>query len=293
MSRVPSTVNRLIMFQNHLKIAWRSLLKNKVTGFINIIGLAIGMAVAMMIGLWLNDELTFDKFHKNYDTLAQVHLHQSFNGKTGTSTALSLPYAAHLKEEYKEDIEEVALASWPRDFLIAVGDNRFLENGRYVESNFPKMFSLEMVAGNYEGALSKPHSIIISESVANALFSEAEAIGQTVKFNSTHDLEVTGVFKDLPMNATFGDHKVFTTFALYEETNEWVRNSKGDWGNHSFPLFVQKKVHADFVAISDKFKHVERISPFWYWYFCPVLLQYRWLGITWKGGLQVTIIGLL
>lgn len=258
MRHKPSTVKT--MFQNHLKIAWRSLIKNKITGFINIVGLAIGMAVAMMIGLWLHDELNYNKYHENYETLAQVYLHQTFNGKTGTSQALSLPYAPHLREEYGSDIEEVALASWPRDFLIAVDDKRFLKNGRYVEPNFPKMFSLEMVVGNHEDALTKPHSIIIAASVANALFGDADAMGKTVKFNSTHDLEITGVFKDLPMNTNFGDHKAFTTYALYEETTSWVLPSSDNWGNHSFPLFVQIKPHADFAAISEKFKHVERIT---------------------------------
>lgn len=248
------------MFQNHLKIAWRSLIKNKVTGFINIIGLAIGMAIAMMIGLWLHDELTFNQYHDNYETLGQLRLKQSFNGKINTHQAMSLPYAAHLRTEYAADFEAISLASWPRELLIAKGDKRFLKNGRFVEPTFPKMFSLDMIAGNHEEALKKPHSIILSESSAKALFGDEAAMGQTLRFNATHDLEVTGVFRDLPMNSSFGDHKAFTTYALYEEITDWVRNSKDNWSNHSFPIFAQIKPHADFADLSEKFKHIERES---------------------------------
>ena len=246
------------MLQNYIKIAWRNLIKNKVTGFINIVGLAIGMAVAMAIGLWLNDELTYNHYFKNHDTLAQVYIHQTFNGKTNTSQAMSLPWATALKNDYVEDIEEVALSSWQWEHLLTVGENRFLKEGRFVESNFLKMLSLEMIAGNHKDALVEPHSIIIAESLAKALFGETEPMGKTLRFDSTHDLEVTGVFKDIPENTEFADLKLLSTWELFLQTHDWARNSTESWGNHSFPIYAQIKENRDFAAISEKFKHIER-----------------------------------
>lgn len=248
------------MFQNYLKIAWRSLTKNKITGFINIVGLAIGMAVAMMIGLWLQDELTYNQYHENYETLAQLHLHQSFNGKTVTSEAMSMPYASALKGEYGANFQAFARASWSWESLLTVGDNRFLKNGRHVEPDFLTMFTFKMQAGDVNTALDEPHSVVLSASLAKSLFGDTDPMGEILRFNSTYDLKVTGVYEDHPMNSRFGDEFFYATYDLFLEDNPWASLSENNWGNHSYPMFAQIKAGGDFEAISDKFKHIERES---------------------------------
>ncbi len=97
------------MLTNYLKIAWRNLVNNKGFSGINIAGLAIGMAVAILIGLWIRDELTFDRFHKHYDRLAQVWVTQTFNDKTGSGNAITIPTGPALRDNFSADFKHVAL----------------------------------------------------------------------------------------------------------------------------------------------------------------------------------------
>ena len=100
------------MIKNYLKVALRNLIKNKATAFINIGGLAVGMAVAILIGLWIWDELSFDKYHKNYNHVAMVMQNEIFNGTVNTGSAVSLPFDAELRKSYASDFKRIALSSW-------------------------------------------------------------------------------------------------------------------------------------------------------------------------------------
>jgi ABC-type antimicrobial peptide transport system permease subunit len=245
------------MLKNYIKIAWRNLVKSKVTGFINIAGLAIGMAVALMIGLWVHDELTYNHYHKNYDKIAQIYLHQTFNSKTTTSRAISLPTAPALRNEYGADFEYVALGSWNFDHTIAYGEKRLLKEGMHVETDFPKIFSFDLLAGNLDEVLKNPNSILLSKSLADALFGKEDPIGKIIKFDTSSDLEVSGVFNDLPYNSELSDVHYYVPWEFYKAQNDWVRNSADSWGNHSFQLFAQLKEHADFEQVSAKIKDAE------------------------------------
>ena len=245
------------MLKNYLKIAWRNLVKSKVTGFINIAGLAIGMAVAIMIGLWVQDELNTNRTHKNYDQLAQVYLNQTFNNKTGSSQAISLPFAPTLRNEFGSDFKYLALGSWAFEQLLAYEDKRFLHQAMHVEPEFPEMFTLEMIAGDRISVLKEPNSVLIAASLAKAFFGNENPIGKTIRHESTTDLVVTGVFKDLPYNSRLTNVKFYTTWEHYKNTNEWVVNSADSWGNHSFQLFAQITEGGNFETISQKIKDIE------------------------------------
>lgn len=246
------------MLQNYFKIAWRNLLKNRVTGVINILGLAIGMAVALLIGLWVQDEYQFNKNFKNHDHLGQLLLHQTFGGKTGTSWAVSLPTVPTLRNQFGDDLEAVSLASWPWKHLLTIDEKRILAQGNYVEHTFPKMFSLEMIEGNVETALTDPNSVIISESLAQTFFGDASAKGQVLQMDTESDLKVTAVFKDFPFGSSFHEMKFFTTWKLYEKTRPWVTESKDNWGNHSFQLYTQLKPNVDPADFSRKIRDIEK-----------------------------------
>src|ERR1700742_2505778 len=120
------------MIKNYLKIAWRNLIKNKASSFINIGGLAVGMAVAMMIGLWIWDELSFDKYHQNYDRIAQVMENKNFNGTISTNGAVSLPLEAELRKTYGSDFKHLFLMFWNDNHILAVGDKNISYPGNYV-----------------------------------------------------------------------------------------------------------------------------------------------------------------
>src|ERR1700748_3494657 len=120
------------MIRNYLKVAWRNLIKSKASSLINIGGLAVGMAVAMLIGLWIWDELSFDKYHQNYSRIAQVMENKTFNGTVGTNYAVSLPLENELRKSYGSDFKHLFVMFWTEGHILAVGDKNISYSGNYV-----------------------------------------------------------------------------------------------------------------------------------------------------------------
>src|SRR5258706_1853908 len=133
------------MIKNYFKIAWRNLGRSKMHSFINITGLSLGMAVAILIGMWIHDELSFDKNFKNYDRMAQVIQNVTNNGEVETWTSVPYPLAEELRKNYGSDFKHVAMvASW-YDHVLTYNDKKLKENGGYFEKAVPEMFSLKML----------------------------------------------------------------------------------------------------------------------------------------------------
>ncbi len=241
------------MLQNYIKIAWRNLVNNKVYSFINIMGLAIGIAVATLIGLWINDELNFNKSFSNYPKLGQMRMYQTFNGIRGPQTAIPLPLGKELKNY--TDFKEVAMASWNFEHIVASGENKFTKKGMYVEPNFTKMFSLEMVKGTQNG-LTDINVIMLSESLSKSLFGETDPIGKIIKLDNKTDLSVTGVFKDFPKNSEYNEVTLFLSWGYYLIDQEWVNVSADLWDNNSWQCFVELGEGAGFEQSSIKVKDI-------------------------------------
>ena len=119
------------MFKNYFKIAWRNLIKNKVYSFINILGLATGMAVAMIIGLWIYDEASANRHFKNYETLYQVMMHQTFDGVRGSQQALPFPIGEEMKNKYP-DFKAVAMCDWGQTHSLIYGDKKISRYGHFI-----------------------------------------------------------------------------------------------------------------------------------------------------------------
>ena len=239
------------MIKNYFKIAWRNLLKNKKSSFINIGGLAIGMAVAILIGLWIWDELSFDKYHKNYDTIGQVMQHQTGNGQVYTGNAIPLPLGPELKTNYGSDFKYLAMASWQGDHILTGNEKNLSKNGIYIEKDGPKMLSLEMLYGTLDG-LKDPGSIMISASTAKAFFGDADPVNKLMKINNSLDVKVTGVYKDLPYNTSFKDLGFLAPWDLYITTEAWFKEAATQWNNNSFQLFAQINDNTDFATVNKK-----------------------------------------
>ena len=124
------------MIKNYFKIAWRNLLKNKGYSAINIGGLAIGMAVVMMIGLWIFNEVSFDKYHENYDRIVQVMQHQTYNDVVGTQVSNPAGMAATIRDEYGSDFKHVLQSSWNNNMALSYGDKVFFKSGNYFEPGY-------------------------------------------------------------------------------------------------------------------------------------------------------------
>src|ERR1700722_12307808 len=137
------------MIKNFLIVAWRNLLKNKTSSLINIGGLAVGLAVAIVLGLWVRDEVSFDRYHKNYSRIAQVMQQQTDNGHIVTFEAISFPMGRELQTTYGSDFTHIVMSSFPGDHILATGNEHFAQRGIYMDKEAPEMFSLKMKEGNY------------------------------------------------------------------------------------------------------------------------------------------------
>lgn len=239
------------MIKNYLKIAWRNLLKSKVYSFINITGLATGMAVALLAGLWIWDELSFNSNHDNLARLAQVMLSQTSQGETYTDETIAMPLGNALKNDHADDFKYVSLASWNNDHIVAAGDNKIPGAGRWVQPDFPLMFTLNMIRGNRE-ALRDPSSLLIASSFAKVLFGNDDPINKTVRLDKRLDMKVAGVYEDFPHNSTFYNTKLLLA---WDNTENWL-NKQTSWSNHCGLLFVQLKNEAGFDELTAKIKNI-------------------------------------
>ena len=227
------------MFKNYFKIAWRNLIKSKVYSLINILGLATGMAVAILIALWIWDEVTFDRYHANHEQLAQVMTTFIDNdGKMETGPAVCMPIGDELRSKYGSDFKDISMASWNFGHVLTVGEKKITGNGMWVESNFPSMFSLRMMKGNIN-ALNDPSSILINASLAKTLFGNADAINKMIRLDNKDNYKVAGVFEDLPHNTTLYDTKLLLPWKKYITTEQWLKEAPTQWNNHSWQAFVQ------------------------------------------------------
>ncbi|MGK9127124.1 ABC transporter permease [Olivibacter sp. SA151] len=244
------------MIKNYLKTAWRNLAKSKGYSAINIGGLAVGMAVVMLIGLWVYDELTFNTYHKNYDRIAQVMQHANFNGKIGTQTANPALMGPELRAKYGSDFKYVVQASWNFNPLLSIGDKRINQEGIYFEKDAPDMLSLHMLKGSRAG-LHDPHSILLSASTAEALFGDEDPMGKTITLDRSQQVKVTGVYDDLPSNSSFANVKVILPWSLWLIQNPWASQMEQPWSSNFSQTFVQITEKGDMESISSKIKNVK------------------------------------
>jgi ABC-type antimicrobial peptide transport system permease subunit len=239
------------MIRNYFKIAWRNLLKNKVYSFINIFGLAIGMAVTIMISLWIVDEISYDTYFNNYDSVAQVYQSQTFNGKVGTGPAIPRPLEFLLREEYKDNFKYISMSSWNFSRYLKYDNKSISQNGSFMQESALKIFGFKVIKGE-ENGLKEKNSIMLSQSTAKALFGETDPIGKIIKVNSEYDMMVTSVFEDIPENSTFNELQFIIPWKQYITTQEWIQNAADSWGNNSFQMFVQIADNTSMKSVTEK-----------------------------------------
>ncbi|HEX6226965.1 MAG TPA: ABC transporter permease [Chryseolinea sp.] len=254
--------NNITMFQSYFKIGWRNLFKQKGYSFINIGGLAAGMAVAMLIGLWIYDELAFNKYHKNYDRIAKVMYRITMNNDIGWSHSMPLPLAPALLEQYKDDFEHVVMSSPASAHIVANGELKFTKSGRFMQADAGKMLTLRMKGGTPDG-LHDVHSIMISESLARTMFGDEDPINKILKIDNKADVKVTGVYEDLPKNSEFKDVAFIASWDLYFAMNEWLKGFENAWSSGVVHIFVQIPRDRDMDLVSLKVINTiqERVRP--------------------------------
>ena len=238
------------MLRNFLKIAYRNLIRNKGFSFINISGLAIGMASAMLILLWIQNEISYDRFHTNADRLYEVYSNDIINNSIRSLTNTPEIMAPGLKNDVPE-IEQASRVSGMQYHILTVGDKSLKPNGDMVDAPFLSMFSFPLEKGNVKTALVDPYSIVLTEQLAKKIFGNEDAMGKLIKFDNDENLKVTGILKDVPNNTQFN----FEYLTSYEYNNyKWHIDS--DWTDISIPTFVLLKPNTSFEAANAKIKNV-------------------------------------
>lgn len=244
-------LNTYGMLKNYLKIGARNIVKYKGYSAINIIGLSLGMMVAILIGLWAHSELTFDADFQNHTQLAQVLLNQTNEGITYTTESMAPPVGDALHTKYDSDFKAITLVSNESDHIIGWADKNISANGIWVQEDFPEMFTLTMLCGSRK-ALNDPSSVLLSESLALSTFGHTDVVNKTMRIDDKMDVKVGGVFKDLPHNNTFSKVKVLLPWYNQES---WLKDVK-EWSNHCCRLFVHLADHAEVNQVSDKIKNL-------------------------------------
>jgi putative ABC transport system permease protein len=246
------------MFKTYLKTAWRHLVKDRTHSVINVSGLAIGIAVVLVIGLWIWDELRFDTYNTNYKTIGQIARREISKGDVYISEGSNhfpIPLASELRRNYSNVFKYVSLVSERSSHTIGFNDTRRTASGLFAEKDFAAIFTLKPAAGSLAG-LSDPNTILLSQSVAAALFGQKEAVGQIVKLDNTQPLKVIGIFEDLPLNTSFSGVGFLCPFNLLVKTNPAVAGILNDWTNSSFFLYAQAQPEMSAAAISAVIKDV-------------------------------------
>jgi putative ABC transport system permease protein len=190
------------MFKNYFKVAWRNIVRHKGYAFLNIIGLAVGMACALFILFWIQDELGFDRFHANAKTLYRVEQDQATGQGKFHVNVTPFPLGPALKAEIPE-IKEATRVAFPGALLVRYGENAFFESRVFAaDPQIFQMFTFPLLKGDPATALNLPGSLVISEDMAKKYFGTAEPMGKNVTINNSHAFTVTGVMKNVPLNSS-------------------------------------------------------------------------------------------
>lgn len=196
--------NPFPMFRHNLLISFRNFTRNKTTFVINLIGLSTGLACALFIYLWVADELSMDKFHKNGDRLMQVMQRMENAGGIGVTYSTPWLLAETLKNEFPE-VEYSAVATptdWFEDFTLSIGDKTIKATGQYVSKDYFSIFSYPLLEGSPASLLTDNNSMVITKELALKLFNNENAVGKTVEFQHEKEFKITGVLDDIPNNSS-------------------------------------------------------------------------------------------
>jgi putative ABC transport system permease protein len=228
------------MFQNYFLLAWRHLGKNRGYTFVNIAGLSIGMAIALIIGLWIKDETTFDHYAPNHSRLAAGWLNMRLNNATKkeeffTGQVVMMPLGNTLSTKYKDLFSRVALSFGSGNRLFNYGEKTVSGSSNRAQSDLPGMFGFRMINGNAD-ATKDPSTIIISKSLATALFGNSDPMGKTVKVDNAIVYRIGGIYADLPKNTTFNGLQA--VFPWGNAENSYHRDNTS-WQDHNGAAYVE------------------------------------------------------
>ena len=239
------------MIKNYFKTAWRNLIKKKGFSFINITGLAIGMASAILILLWIQNEMSRDTQYPKSDRLYLIYNRDNFNGQKFAWSSTPMIMGPTLKKNYPEVEDVVRVNSHSANYLFTVDEKKFIEHGFIVDNGFLNMFGFPMLYGNPAKALDGIYNIVLTEKLAKTLFGNENAMGKTIKIDSTDIFTVAGVIKDLP-NTTSFQFDYLLPFAYLHK----LKQDDDSWQNNQLSTYILLKQNASQSAFNAKVKNI-------------------------------------
>jgi len=241
------------MFKQYLLVAWRSLKKNRLFTFLNAIGLASGIAVALLLMLYAKDELSFDKYNSKADRIYRVNLTATFDNKSEKWANTPNVTGPAFKDGIPEIEEQTRLLyhEYGRTAFVNSDENKFAEKKLYwADGSLFKIFDIKLLKGNPATALVDPNKIVMSQSSARKYFGNNDPIGKILKIDNKYDLEVTGVYEDFPGNSTI-DADLIGSFSSVK----WANKSLV-WSNASFETYILTKPNSSQASIERKMKQI-------------------------------------
>ena len=239
------------MIKNFLKIAYRNLLRSKGFSILNISGLAIGMASAMLILLWVLDEFSYDNFYPGQDRIMVAWDRDKWDNEVKCWSTTPKILGPTVKKDFPE-VEKTTRVNWGDNLLMTVGDKKLTIHGTCVDPDFLTMFGPPFINGNVNTALNDPTSIVLSQKLAEKLFGNTNVIGKVIKVDNKNNYTVSAVMKDLPDNSRFGGYEFLLPWA-YMKANG---NDDSSWGNNSTATYIQLKQNASLDAVNKKISDI-------------------------------------
>ena len=240
------------MIRNYFLIAWRNLIRKKSFSVINIAGLAVGMAATILISLWIQHELTFDRFYQNQERIYQAWNRYDNDGNLNSWPNTPKPMAVAIKADYPE-VEAAVRVEFVPPILITSGDTKLSARGNIVDSNFLQVFSFQLLKGNPAAVLNDAYSILLTERLAKRLFGERDPMGKVIRVDNRDNFTITGILKDQPVNTRL-EFEYLIPWS-YSKLKGW---DNSNWGNNSISTYVLLKANTSLASLQRKIKTLRR-----------------------------------
>lgn len=279
----------------NFKIAFRNLKTNKLFSFINISGLAIGLAVFLLIMLWIGNELSYNNFHADKDRIAALMVNKKFtNNEIASYPAVPSLLAQALASDLP-GIEYAARTSWGDVRLLSKEEKKFTEYGLYVDHDFLNIFTFPLSAGNKNELLKKPHTILLSETLAKKYFGDENPIGKEILVERTTPYIIEGIFKDIPANATLS----FDYLMPVKDYFDQAMGGEENWTRNNMRTYVKlkagvdkKSMNASLLNFMDKYTDQQANTTLFLWELNDWYLRYDFKNGQYAGGGRIKYVKL-
>jgi putative ABC transport system permease protein len=241
------------MIKNYVITAWRNLLRNKGFSLTNILGLTLGIACTIFILLWVYNELTYDRFQKNYDNIYQVIANRNFNSQVLTDKSMAMPLASAIKNNSPQ-IKHAVVTTYQQQNVLSYNNNKIKQRGYVVSNHFFDIFSWQFLKGNAASALKEPNTIVLTENAAKAFFGLADPINKILTIDKNRTVKVTAIVKNIPANSTFQ----FDWIMPFNYNEPDIQASMNEWVNSSWNVFIQTTPNADTAILNKSITAIKR-----------------------------------